>query len=116
MKKIGENVRLSWADCECRGCKNLRLEQNENQGEIEVEEDADDEENDEDNDDEEETIETEMVTDDIDELCLSYLRLFSHFSLFLPFGINRHSKCMWSETSGTLTFLQPYIEVNNTKL
>ena len=47
----------------------MRLEQNENRDEIEVEED-DDEENDEDDDDEEET--TKMVTDDIDELCLSY--------------------------------------------
>ena len=47
----------------------MRLEQNENRDEIEVEED-DDEGNDEDDDDEEET--TEMVTDDIDELCLSY--------------------------------------------
>ena len=73
-----KNGRSCGAGCECRGCKNLRLEQNENQDEIEVEEDEeedveedDDEENDEDDDDEEdeETIETEMVTDDIDELC-----------------------------------------------
>ena len=72
-----KNGRSCGAGCQCRGC----ILQNDNQDEIEVEEDEDlveedDDatENDEDDDDEEdeETIETEMVTDDIDELCLSY--------------------------------------------
>ena len=58
-----------------RGCKNLRLEQNENQDKIEIEEDEEEdveEDDDEENDEDDGTIETKMVTDDIDELCLSY--------------------------------------------